>query len=326
MFSGGGTAGSVTPLLALAEQLQQHQLYFVGTRQGVERQLVTGMTYIPLLAGKLRRYFSWRNLVDPFIILLAWFQAWYYLLKYAPDVVVSAGGFVSVPLVWAAWWCNIPTVVHHQDVRLSLATRLMKPFASTVTYAKEIGNPVRTLTVTTDDFKLDPTVSTVLIMGGGTGAQAINDLVSPALCEFANVLHITGPGKPSAFSSALTRLQRYHGVELLKENFAEALHKADLVVCRAGFGTITELAALVKASIIIPIPQSHQEANAELLAQQQAAVVLQQDQLTPAKLVDVIKDTLKVTTSLQANIKQIFPANATITLCQIIERLGNSNR
>ncbi|MBI4407260.1 MAG: glycosyltransferase, partial [Candidatus Kerfeldbacteria bacterium] len=157
LFSGGGTAGSVTPLLALAEQLQEHDLYFVGTKRGVERKLVTGMTYIPLLAGKWRRYFSVRNVLDLFVIVGAFFQAWFYVLKYAPDVVVSAGGFVSVPVVWAAWWCNIPTLVHHQDVQMSLATRLMKPFASVVTTAREIGNPVRSLTVTTNDFKLDST-------------------------------------------------------------------------------------------------------------------------------------------------------------------------
>ncbi|MBI4407463.1 MAG: hypothetical protein HY565_03110 [Candidatus Kerfeldbacteria bacterium] len=167
---------------------------------------------------------------------------------------------------------------------------------------------------------------TVLIMGGGTGAQAINDLVSPELVEFTNVILVTGPNKSSASSVELQRSQRFHGVELLKENFAEALHKADLVVCRAGFGTITELAAVGKASILIPIPQSHQEANAGLLVHKQAAVVLQQDQLTPAKLVDAIKATFKVTASLEENIKTIFPVNATITLCQIIERLGNSSR
>lgn len=329
MFSGGGTAGSVTPLLAIAEQLTNHDLYFVGTKTGVERSLVKRMTYLVLPAGKFRRYASLRNLVDPFVIIYACFKAWYLLLKVMPDVVVSAGGFVSVPLVWAAWWCNIPVVVHHQDIRLSLATRLMKPFASVLTEATKIGNPVRDLTVTTNDFKLDSTVPTVLIMGGGTGAQAINNLVSPALTEFANVIHVTGPGKSSkhsASSSSLQRPQRFNVTELLTDSFPEALHKADLVVSRAGFGTITELAALGKASVIIPMPRSHQEDNAKWLEDHQAAEMLLQDTLTPDSFAAEIKKLLQDKTKLsqlRSNIQTVLPPDATKTLCQIIPQWAN---
>src|SRR3990167_11438169 len=197
MFSGGGTAGSVTPFLSLAEQLKNHELWFVGTHTGVERQLVTGMTYLTLPAGKWRRYFSLRNVIDPLIIIGAFYKAWYLLLKHHPDVVVSAGGFVSVPMVWAAWWCNIPVLVHHQDMCMSLATRLMKPFTSVLTKATEVGNPVRALTVKTNTFTLNPTIPTILIMCGGTCAQAINDLVSLELCQHYNVIHSTGTGKIS---------------------------------------------------------------------------------------------------------------------------------
>ncbi len=320
MFSGGGTAGSVTPLLALAEQLKSHELWFVGTKTGVERQLVTGMTYLTLPAGKWRRYFSLHNLVDPFIILWAFFQAWFYLLKYSPAVVVSAGGFVSVPLIWAAWWCNIPTVVHHQDRRLSLATRLMKPFASVLTKASDIGNPTRLLKSITDTIQLDSAVPTVLIMGGGTGAQAINDLVSTKLCDDYNVIHVTGAGK----MKQSIKHHRYHQFEILTEGFAEAIHKADVVVCRAGFGTISELAALGKAAIIIPIPQSHQEDNAKWLAQHHAAVVLSQANLTPQKLTEAIQETMRKKIQLEESIKQLLPVNATETLCQHIRQFASA--
>lgn len=325
MFSGGGTAGSVTPLLAIAEQLSGHELYFVGTKTGVERSLVKAMTYLSLPAGKWRRYVSLYNILDLFVVSYAFFRAWYLLLKVMPNVVVSAGGFVSVPLVWAAWWCNIPVVVHHQDIRMSLATRLMKPFVSVLTDARKIGNPVRDLTVTTSDFKFDSAVPTVLIMGGGTGAQAINDLVSPALTRFANVIHVTGPGKTAQAAAALTLSERYHGVELLKENFAEALHKADLVVSRAGFGTITELSALNKAAIMIPIPRSHQEDNAKWLEDQQAGEMLLQDLLTPElfaqEIQRLLKDPVKLN-QLRANIGQLLSRDAAQQLAQQIIVLG----
>lgn len=322
MFSGGGTAGSVTPLLALAEQLTGQQLSFVGTTTGVERQLVKDITYFTLPAGKLRRYWSWRNVVDPFIIVYAFFKAWALLLKQLPDVVVSAGGFVSVPLVWAAWWCNIPVLVHHQDRRMSLATRLMKPFATVVTHATEIGNPVRSLAVTTNVITVDPTVPTILIMGGGTGATAINALVSTQLCEQYNVIHITGTNK---MAHTITQA-RYHPYELLTDAMSEALQKADVVVCRAGFGTISELAALGKASVIIPIPRSHQEANAQWLEQQAVAIVVTQTALTPEKLMDVIQTAFEQRHQLQAKIKHVLPENATHTLCQIITSLATSSR
>ncbi len=322
LFSGGGTAGSVTPLLAIAEHLSAHELYFVGTKAGVERALVKEMTYLSLPAGKWRRYFSLRNLLDLLVIGYAFFKAWYLLLKVMPTVVVSAGGFVSVPLVWAAWWCNIPVVVHHQDIRMSLATRLMKPFASVMTDARKIGNPVRDLTVTTDEFKLDPTVPTVLITGGGTGAQGMNNLVSAQLTQFANVIHVTGKGKVSALASTT---QRYHCFELLTDAFPEALVKADLVVSRAGFGTITELAALGKAAIVIPLPRSHQEDNAQWLEEQHAAEMLLQDILTPETFAQEIQTLLQNKTKLdqlRANIGKLLPKDAAQQLAHTILTIG----
>lgn len=324
MLSGGGTAGSVTPLLAVAEQLKQHELFFVGTPHGIERQLISDMTYLTLPAGKWRRYFSLRNVIDPFVIIMAFYRAWYLMLKYRPNVVVSAGGFVSVPLVWAAWWCNIPVVVHHQDIRMSLATRLMKPFASLLTKASDIGNPVRSLTVTTNSLQIDSSVPTVLIMGGGTGAEAINDLVTPELCKRYNVIHITGPDKTSAFSKQLQRSPRFYGFELLVREFPEALHKADVVVCRAGFGTISELASLGKASIIIPIPHSHQEDNAQFIEQHKAALVLSQSNLTPQNLIETIQQALVQRVQLEKNMKQLLPSSGTHTLCQHIVQIASA--
>ena len=298
-LTGGGTAGSVTPLLAVAQQLRQHELWFVGTSHGVERSLVPDhIHYLSVPAGKWRRYFSWRNLVDPVVVVVAFFYSLWLLVRYAPQVIVSAGSFVSVPVVWAAWWCNVPVVIHQQDLQVGLATRLMRLAAHQVTKAfpeiplrdaVHIGNPVRSLTPTTQQFKLDTTVPTVLIFGGGTGAAAINRLVTPELCKQANVIHLTGKGKTGLAVTELTIVSaRYHQFELLTDAMAEALHVADVVVCRAGLGTLSELAVLKKPTIVIPIPQSHQEHNAKYFADHKAVVSLNQLQLTPTLFTQTI--------------------------------------
>jgi UDP-N-acetylglucosamine--N-acetylmuramyl-(pentapeptide) pyrophosphoryl-undecaprenol N-acetylglucosamine transferase len=296
LFSGGGTLGSVSPLLAVADRLRAdgHQLAFVGTAGGPERAVVeaAGISFSSLTAPKLRRYFSFRHLLIPFELGFGLCQAARLLRRLKPAVIVSAGGFVSVPLVWVGRWRRIPAVVHQQDLEPGLANRLMAKAAARITVAFEesragfarfaekvvwTGNPVRSLTPTTTTLSIDSAFPTVFVTGGGTGAQAINALVTPALCERANVIHLTGRGRAvHDFTHP-----RYLAREFLGAEMAEAFAKADLVVARAGLGTISELAALGKAAMIIPMPDSHQQRNADLLARHQAAVVVDQATLTP---------------------------------------------
>lgn len=283
---GGGTAGSVTPLLAVAEHLHEHEVHFVGTAGGVERKLIPNtIVYHAIAAGKLRRYWSWRNVVDLFFLIVAFFQSLWLVARYQPQVVVSMGSFVSVPLAWAAWWCGVPVVIHQQDLHVGLTTRLLKPIARSITKAFEetplraetIGNPVRNLTPTTQTIRLDPQYKTVLILGGGTGAQAINTAVTEKLCAIANIIHCTGEGR----GGRIIQHPRYHSFTFLKDEMAEAFHAADIVVCRAGLGTLSELAALGKTALVIPIPHSSQEANAAFFERHHACVVLPQSELTP---------------------------------------------
>lgn len=298
-LTGGGTAGSVSPLLAVAEEIQRQQypaqLWFVGTSHGVERSMITAlqscipMTYLAVPAGKFRRYWDWRNLTDPFIVLMALMKSLYFIIRYRPEVIVSVGSYVSTPIIWAGWLCGKRTVIHQQDIEVGLTTTLTKPFATVVTKAfadtplagaEVIGNPVRDLTPTTDTIQLDPDFPTLFIFGGGTGAQALNDLVSPELCAFANVIHVTGQGKTGPDMSHV----RYHAFALLQAEMAEAYAKADVVVARAGLATISELAALGKPAVIIPIPHSHQERNADMLTRHNVALVLDQANLTQETL------------------------------------------
>lgn len=328
-LSGGGTAGSVSPLLAVAEHLHGYDLFFVGTAHGVERDLVgKRMPYLSIPAGKLRRYSSWRNITDVANIIYAFFYSLILLVRYRPSAVITAGSFVAVPLVWAAWCVGIRTVVHQQDLQVGLATRLTQPFASVLTKAfveiplhnaEVVGNPVRDLTPTTQDFTLDTTVPTILVFGGGTGAQAINELVSKELCDLANVIHVTGPNKNTSHISH----PRYHVFELLNESMKEALAKADLVIARAGLSTISELSILTKPAIIIPMPNSHQEVNAKFLDKHSAAFILQQHQITPASLVRDCEMLLHNPEQLEyfsKNISSIMPHTAAEQLAQKIRK------
>jgi UDP-N-acetylglucosamine--N-acetylmuramyl-(pentapeptide) pyrophosphoryl-undecaprenol N-acetylglucosamine transferase len=293
------------------------------------------MTYRAIPAGKWRRYVDWHNLIDPFKVVAAFFYSLWLVARYEPAVVVSAGSFVSVPVVWAAWWCNIPVVIHQQDLLVGMAAKLMRPAASTLTKAfpeinwpaETIGNPVRQLLVNTHQLALDSTVPTVLIFGGGTGAEAINRLVEAKLCAVANVIHLTGQGKagldwsqPTAATFKQYR-QRYHVFELLDVAMAEALQRADVVVCRAGLGTLSELAVLRKPTIVIPIPHSHQERNAHYFADHAALLLLDQTQLTPAQLTQAITRLLHDAAqqqALAAAIAKLNPATAAARLANCL--------
>ena len=309
ILSGGATGGSVTPLLSVANELNKKiqgnvDFLFIGTKKGYpERVLVerSEMEYHGIHSGKLRRYFAWQNFLDPFKIILGFFESLFILLKYRPDVIFSAGGFVSVPLIWAGFFLGIPTVIHQQDIRPSLSNKLTSCLAKkiTVSFKKSLNDFPKTKTILTGNpvrkeillgnkeraikrFNLERNLPTILVIGGGTGAEKINQLIFsiiPQLVEFCQVIHLTGKDKLSRFAGSRTAGKinsRYHSYEFLTEEIADAYAAADLVISRAGMGVLTELAVLAKPAIIIPIPQSHQEANALYFAKNKAIILLNQ--------------------------------------------------
>lgn len=305
LLSGGGTLGSVTPLLALVPELrrQGHDIVFVGTSTGPERALVeeTGVSFFAISAPRFPRYLSMQHLFIPFQLITGLWQSFRVLRRLKPDVIVSAGSFVSVPLVWIGTLMHIRSAIHQQDLQPGWAIRLMQPFARSITVAFEdsmryfpakktewAGNPVRDLTPTTNEIACDQHVPTVMIFGGGTGARAINALVTEQLCTFANVIHLTGKGRDVTQCTH----PRYHKYEFLGEEMKEALAKADVIVARAGIGTISELAVLGKPSIIIPMPGTHQEKNAEFLQRHAAAIIVDQAHLTATSFITAIQKLL----------------------------------
>jgi len=353
LLTGGGTGGSVTPLLAIYDELNNppNPLYqggdkfdflWLGTKFGPEKEMVekAGIKFKAISGGKWRRYFSLENFVDIVKIKLGFFQALFIILKWHPDLVISAGSFISVPVVWAAWVLRVPILIHQQDIIAGLANKLMAPFAKTITvtfeksladYGKRavwIGNPIRqSLKVESQKSKVENNeMPVVLIIGGGTGAIAINKIVEDSLSgliKFCQVIHITGKEK-SALSNEV-KITNYEKYEFLSVNkMAEALNTADLVVTRAGLGFLSELSYLGKPTVIIPIPDSHQEDNAAFFRNKKAAITVKQKYLTAENFTHMIKDLLSDKNNLErlsVNMGQAMKRGANQEMVKIIKSL-----
>ncbi len=349
VLSGGGTGGSVAPLLAIADELIEKQgkdnfsFFWVGTENGVERTMIQDypFEYKVIAAGKLRRYFSWENILDIGNVIVGFFQSLSFLLTVKPNLVITAGSFVSVPLAWAARLLDISLLVHQQDIVPGLANRLMAPGAKTITVTFEkslkdfgakavwTGNPIRKefkevfASSTTDK-------ATVLIIGGGTGSEMINNLVAGSVSDLVKVcqlIHITGAEHSSNESSDnfWTPHDNYQRHQFLNaKETAQAMSQADIVICRGGLGTLTELSYLAKPAIIIPMSNSHQEDNATYFSSRGAALVLEQMSLTPGILVETIKSLLENKEKLESmsiNMKKSMKEGANEKISQIIKDL-----
>jgi len=275
LFTGGGTAGHVTPNIALLEaaRSKRWEVAYVGSPEGIEREMIgaLGVSYYPVASGKLRRYFSWQNFIDPFLILWGILQSLLLCLRLRPDAVFSKGGFVSVPVVVAAWLLRIPVISHESDVTPGLANRLTYPFCrkicvtfdATVPYlpggkVKVTGTPVRQSLITGDaaaglaflGFSGEKPV--LLVFGGSLGAATINKQVRrtlPALLQRFDLVHVVGRGNLDATIETPGYVQK----EFVGEQFGDVLAAAALVVSRAGANSLYELLMTRKPHLLIPL-------------------------------------------------------------------------
>ena len=350
ILSGGGTLGSVAPLLAIAESYKkvhpETEFVWVGTKNGPERELVNKyrIPFFVISAGKWRRYFSLQNFVDITKVVMAFFQSFFLIEKLNPNLLISVGGFVSVPLHWMAALFNIPTWVHQQDVRPGLANRLMSWRADKISVALEIslryfhkaewiGNPVRDLSVknyldSKARFNIPEKSITIFALGGGTGSTRINQMVVESLGNWPadwHIIHLLGKDRPrDAVVNAVKLFPNYHAYEFFTEEMRDAYASADVVICRAGFATLTELASLKKPAIVIPMPDSHQEANAKHFAEEKAVIYFDQRIATGVKLSKTVSDLVAdpVGRELMAKrLHEILPATREEKIIQIIDTL-----
>lgn len=375
LLTGGGTGGSVTPLLAAHERLKEHfpnaTFVFVGSKAGIEQALVeeAGIPFRGISSGKWRRYIDARNVIDPWYVAKGFVSSLGIMVNVRPHIVLSAGSYVSVPVVAAARFHRIPVVVHQQDCRKGLANRLMTPFATkiTVTFQKSLhdfpkgktvwtGNPVRRSIVEAQaerayhTFGLEKGLPTLLILGGGTGALHLNAIVDQSLAELTEmcqIIHVAGKGKnifqPRTLSKEFqphyrgllddreehtprdgVRFDRYHVSEFLTDEIGDAIAVADLVATRAGLGTLTELSALGKSAIVIPIADSHQEANAALFSNAGAAITLSEKTLTPQIFANHVKQLLSnpaKLADLSAHMKTMTQRDSTSRFVKVVEEI-----
>lgn len=315
VLTGGGTAGHVTPNMALIPRLQQDgwDVHYIGAANSVEEGLIKqmpGVTYHTVAVGKLRRYFDLKNFSDPFRVIKGVFQAQAIIRKLKPQVVFSKGGFVSVPVVYGAKLNGVPVVIHESDMTPGLANKLSVPFAKVecctfpeaVKYAKGkgvyTGTPIRPEILSGDGirgrklFGLSDSKPVLMVVGGSSGAQAINEAVVealPKLTENFQVLHLCGRGNSNA---ALEGSANYVQCEFLSDEMADAYACADIIVSRAGANALCEILALKKPSLLIPYPlgasRGDQVMNAESFKARGFSHVLDQKDLTANRLVEEV--------------------------------------
>jgi UDP-N-acetylglucosamine--N-acetylmuramyl-(pentapeptide) pyrophosphoryl-undecaprenol N-acetylglucosamine transferase len=318
LLVGGGSAGHVIPSIPLIDHFRARgwSLSYVGSADGPEHGLIAplGVPFHVISVGKLRRYFSLQNLTDLFRTGAGVWQAWRLLQRLRPDVVFSKGGYVSVPVVMAAWLRGIPVVAHESDLTPGLANRLAMPFVSALCTnfpgtrvggeggrrraprVVRTGTPLRPALTGGDPAKgramcgAPPDRQLLVVVGGSLGAAAINRTVWAALPELTErffVVHVCGRG---ARLPALEAVAGYRAYEFVGDGWGDILAAADLVVSRAGANALYELLALGKPHLLIPLSRAasrgDQIENAAYAEEAGLSVVLPEEDLNSTTLVD----------------------------------------
>ncbi len=346
VLTGGGTAGHVTPNIALLPSLQEagYEITYVGSYDGIEKRLIEdfNIPYVGISTGKLRRYFDPKNFTDPFRVLKGFSEAKKFLKEYKPDVVFSKGGFVSVPVVRAAAALKIPCIIHESDMTPGLANKLCFPVATkiccnfpetfeTLPEKKAVltGTPIRKeLTEGSKLAGLDMCGFTankpvIMVIGGSLGAANVNKAVRdalPQLLENFQIVHLCGKDK---LDNLLLTTEGYKQFEYIKAELKDLFAMADVVISRAGANAICELLALRKPNILIPLPaassRGDQLLNADSFEKQGFSIVLHEDDLTTKLLVDKVQELYENRQSFYEAMDASGQMDSIPTIMQLIE-------
>ena len=317
VLTGGGTAGHVTPNIAMIPRLKElgYKISYIGSYEGIEKKLIEelGIPYYGISSGKLRRYFDVKNFTDPFRVVKGFMEAKKLMKDLKPDVVFSKGGFVTVPVVIAASRKKIPTFIHESDMTPGLANKICIPFATkvccnfpeTVSHLPEekavlTGTPIRQELLTGNREKgleftgFSPDKPVILIIGGSLGAAAVNQAVRavlPELLQDFQVIHLCGKGK---IDDSLEGTPGYVQYEYIKKELADLFALADVVISRAGANAICELSALNKPNLLIPLSarasRGDQMLNARSFEHLGYSKVLEEEELTNESLLTSVSD------------------------------------
>lgn len=349
ILTGGGTAGHVTPNIALLPLLKElgYDIQYIGSYTGIEKELIEpfGIPYHGISSGKLRRYFSVQNFTDPFRVLKGFREAHKLIRQLKPDVIFSKGGFVSVPVVLAGKRCKVPVIIHESDMTPGLANKIAIPSAAKVCCnfpetlkslpegkAVLTGSPIRQELLSGNKiaamdmchFTSDKPV--ILVIGGSLGAVAVNNAVREALPELLKdfqIIHLCGKGK---MDESLKDVEGYCQFEYIKNELRNLFALADIVISRAGANAICELLALHKPNLLIPLSanasRGDQILNARSFERQGFSLVLEEEQLTKETLLNAVKTLYENRTTFINSMKNSGQQDSIGTIIKLIEEVS----
>ena len=348
VLTGGGTAGHVTPNIALIPRLRElnYDICYIGSYDGIEKKLIEEfhIPYYGISSGKLRRYFDPKNFSDPFKVLKGIGEARRTLKELKPDIVFSKGGFVSVPVVLAAKRLHIPVIIHESDLTPGLANKICIPsaakvccnFPETLSHlpagkAVLTGSPIRqellrgNAIAALEFCHFTANKPVILVMGGSLGSAAINDTIRgvlPELLKNFQVIHLCGKGK---LDPHLTDVQGYVQFEYIKDELRDLFALADIVISRAGANAICELLALHKPNILIPLSakacRGDQILNARSFEAQGFSIVLEEESVTNLTLLNAIQTLMDNKETYIQAMKNSNQQDSIATITGLIEEL-----
>lgn len=363
LLTGGFSGGHIFPLVAVARKLKEKsniELLYVGSGSKIEKETMEaeGIRTSYIFAGKVRRYFSLLNFVDFFKIPIGFFQSLFILLKFMPDAVFSKGGYVSVPVVVAAWIYRIPIIIHESDATPGKSNKILAKFSNkiAVAYARTqdyfeasktaiVGNPIRDGINEGDKdearkiFNFSESKPTVLILGGSQGSEVINEAVVrilPKLLQRSQVIHQTGEKnyedvvRKAGEQGIKAGREGYYASPFLDfEKIKQAYAVSDMVISRAGANIIAEIAANAKPNILIPLEhsaQDHQRMNAYEIAKAGGTLVLEESNLGENIFLEKIEKILsndELKENMSKNINAFYHPKAAQYIAEGLIEMGN---
>lgn len=348
VFTGGGTAGHVTPNLALIHVLSsEYDIQYIGSNTGVERKLVEaeGIAYHAVQSGKLRRHFSLKTALTPFKLLLGIFQSFLLVRKLKPKLVFSKGGFVALPVVIGAWLNRVPVIAHESDLSPGLANKLSFPFVNTIcvtfdagkNYFKNsdkvrvTGTPIRPelFQGSRDEglaqCRFNQDKPCVLVVGGSQGAQVLNNCIREQLddlCTRFNIIHLCGAGKLDA---SLIGRTGYFQLEYAHQELPDLFAASDIILSRAGANALYEILALEKPHVLVPLSRRYSRGdqidNARYFQEKGVSVVLDEEKMTSRDVRDALDDVYARRELIISEIKALEIKSATDTLIDLIRHI-----
>ncbi len=352
ILTGGGTAGHVTPNIALIPRLRElgYDIQYIGSYAGIEKELIEpfGIPYHGISSGKLRRYFSVQNFTDPFRVIKGFGEARKLIKELKPDVIFSKGGFVSVPVVLAGKKSKVPVIIHESDMTPGLANKIAIPSATKVCCnfpetleclpkgkAVLTGSPIRQELLSGNKiaamdmcgFTADKPV--ILVIGGSLGSVIVNNAVREALPELLNkfqVIHLCGKGKTD---ESLNSTKGYCQFEYIKNELRDIFALADIVISRAGANAICELLALRKPNLLIPLSakasRGDQILNARSFERQGFSMVIEEENLSKESLLQAVQNLYDNRSTFMDAMRNSGQQDSIDTIIGLIEEAADHN-